>query len=44
MLCAVRIGFRTKPVLRDQLFGVVLVAALLHGGYLVSDLYDAESK
>ncbi len=35
MLCAVRIGFRTKPVLRDRLFGVVLVAALLHGGYLV---------
>ncbi len=35
MLCAVRIGLRTKPVLRDRLFGVVLVAALLHGGYLV---------
>ncbi|CAK9223476.1 unnamed protein product [Sphagnum troendelagicum] len=44
VLPLIRIGFRTKPVLRDRLFGVVLVAALLHGGYLVSDLYDAESK
>lgn len=35
MMSAVRIGLRTKPVLRDRLFGVVLGAALLHGGYLV---------
>ncbi|KAG0563007.1 hypothetical protein M758_9G187000 [Ceratodon purpureus] len=44
VLPLIRIGLRRQPVLRDRLFGVVLAAGLLHGGYLVTDLYDQESK
>eukprot|EP00250_Pteridium_aquilinum_P033317 c5446_g1_i1 orf=252-488(-) len=44
VLPLIRIGLRHKPVLRDRLFTVVLGAALAHGIYLVTDLYDAESK
>ncbi|CAM6126363.1 unnamed protein product [Calypogeia fissa] len=44
VLPLIRIGLRRQPVLRDRVFTVVLAAALLHGGYLVTDLYDAESK
>ncbi|RHN63890.1 hypothetical protein MtrunA17_Chr4g0063171 [Medicago truncatula] len=44
VLPLIRLGLRHKPVLRDRLFTAVLAGAFLHGGYLVSDLYDAESK
>ncbi|KAL2622441.1 hypothetical protein R1flu_002646 [Riccia fluitans] len=44
ILPLIRIGLRKQPVLRDRLFTVVLGAALLHGGYLVTNLYDIESK
>eukprot|EP00850_Spirogloea_muscicola_P006293 SM000029S10588 [mRNA] locus=s29:821880:822340:- [translate_table: standard] len=33
--CAVRIGLRSRPVLRDRVFLGAVGAALLHGGYLV---------
>ncbi|BBN11171.1 hypothetical protein MPTK1_5g09640 [Marchantia polymorpha subsp. ruderalis] len=44
ILPLIRIGLRKQPVLRDRAFTIVLGAALLHGGYLVADLYDVESK
>ncbi|KAJ0772498.1 hypothetical protein HanOQP8_Chr03g0088001 [Helianthus annuus] len=40
----VRLTLKHKPVLRDRLFTAVLVGAFAHGSYLVSDLYDSESK
>ncbi|XP_048321497.1 uncharacterized protein LOC107432361 [Ziziphus jujuba] len=44
VLPLIRITLRKNPVLRDRVFGVVLAGAFAHGFYLVSDLYDAESK
>ncbi|XP_024388214.1 uncharacterized protein [Physcomitrium patens] len=44
ILPLIRISLKKQPILRDRVFGVVLAAALIHGGYLVSDLYDQESK
>ncbi|KAL2929424.1 putative C4-dicarboxylate sensor kinase [Bienertia sinuspersici] len=44
VLPLIRITLRHKPVLRDRLFTVVLAGAFGHGAYLVSDLYDVESK
>ncbi|KAF6164524.1 hypothetical protein GIB67_025350 [Kingdonia uniflora] len=44
VLPLIRIAFRRNPVVRDRLFTAVLAGALLHGGYLVTDLYDSESK
>ncbi|KAJ7978866.1 SH3 and FCH domain-containing protein [Quillaja saponaria] len=44
VLPLIRLSLRHKPVLRDRLFAAVLVGAFVHGSYLVSDLYDAESK
>ncbi|XP_058760660.1 uncharacterized protein LOC131634009 [Vicia villosa] len=44
VLPLIRLSLRSKPVLRDRLFTAVLVGAFVHGGYLVTDLYDAESK
>ncbi|XP_058112547.1 uncharacterized protein LOC131255754 [Magnolia sinica] len=44
VLPLIRIGLRRNPVLRDRLFTAVLAGAFLHGSYLVSDLYDSESK
>ncbi|XP_055822886.1 uncharacterized protein LOC129891526 [Solanum dulcamara] len=40
----IRIALRHKPVLRDRLFYGVLAGAFAHGTYLVTDLYDSESK
>lgn len=40
----IRIALRHKPVIRDRLFYGVLAGAFAHGAYLISDLYDAESK
>lgn len=40
----IRIALRHKPVLRDRLFYGVLAGAFAHGTYLLTDLYDAESK
>ncbi|CAN0900282.1 hypothetical protein LINGRAHAP2_LOCUS20755, partial [Linum grandiflorum] len=39
-----KLSLRRSPVLRDRLFTAVLAGAFIHGGYLVTDLYDAESK
>jgi hypothetical protein len=36
----IRLSLRHKPVLRDRLFGLVLVGAFAHGFYLVYPLYD----
>ncbi|XP_031256134.1 uncharacterized protein LOC116114111 isoform X2 [Pistacia vera] len=44
ILPLIRISLRRKPVLRDRLFTGVLVGAFAHGFYLVTDLYDVESK
>ncbi|KAJ7286730.1 hypothetical protein O6H91_08G030600 [Diphasiastrum complanatum] len=44
LLPLIRIGLRTRPVLRDRVFATVLAAGLFHGIYLVTDLYDVESK
>ncbi|XP_024960222.1 uncharacterized protein LOC112500856 [Cynara cardunculus var. scolymus] len=44
VLPLIRIALKHKPVLRDRLFIGVLVGAFAHGSYLVSDLYDSESK
>ncbi|KAF5187121.1 Sh3 and fch domain-containing protein [Thalictrum thalictroides] len=40
----IRIAFRKNPVVRDRLFTGVLAGGLFHGFYLISDLYDVESK
>ncbi|XP_011622421.1 uncharacterized protein LOC105420458 [Amborella trichopoda] len=44
VLPLIRIGFRRNPVLRDRLFTAVLAGGFLHGFYLVTDVYDVESK
>ncbi|KAK1437521.1 hypothetical protein QVD17_03314 [Tagetes erecta] len=44
VLPLIRLTLRHKPVLRDRLFTGVLLGAVAHGAYLVSDLYDSESK
>ncbi|XP_043698867.1 uncharacterized protein LOC122649695 [Telopea speciosissima] len=44
ILPLIRIAFRKNPVLRDRLFIGVLAGGFLHGSYLVTDLYDIESK
>ncbi|OIW19736.1 hypothetical protein TanjilG_18546 [Lupinus angustifolius] len=44
VLPLIRLTLRHKPVLRDRLFTAVLAGAFIHGGYLVTDLYDIESK
>ncbi|XP_061345298.1 uncharacterized protein LOC133291118 [Gastrolobium bilobum] len=44
VLPLIRISLRHKPVLRDRLFAAVLAGAFVHGFYLVTDLYDIESK
>ncbi|XP_077211374.1 SH3/FCH domain protein [Tasmannia lanceolata] len=44
ILPLIRIGLRKNPVLRDRLFFGVLACGFLHGSYLVTDLYDSESK
>ncbi|KAK1282904.1 hypothetical protein QJS10_CPB22g01068 [Acorus calamus] len=44
ILPLIRIAFRRNPILRDRLFFGVLAFGFAHGTYLVSDLYDAESK
>ncbi|KAH7431236.1 hypothetical protein KP509_08G038700 [Ceratopteris richardii] len=44
ILPLIRITLRHRPVVRDRLFFGVLAGALAHGVYLVTDLYDIESK
>ncbi|CAL0330521.1 unnamed protein product [Lupinus luteus] len=44
VLPLIRLTLRRQPVLRDRLFTAVLAGAFIHGGYLVTDLYDIESK
>ncbi|XP_052182097.1 uncharacterized protein LOC127794871 [Diospyros lotus] len=44
VLPLIRIQLRRNPVLRDRLFTAVLAGAFAHGFYLVTDLYDIESK
>ncbi|XP_031489216.1 uncharacterized protein LOC116256844 [Nymphaea colorata] len=44
ILPLIRIGLRRNPVVRDRLFTAVLAGGFLHGFYLVTDLYDVESK
>ncbi|XP_022999556.1 uncharacterized protein LOC111493883 [Cucurbita maxima] len=44
VLPLIRIALRKNPVVRDRLFTAVLAGAFAHGFYLVSDIYDAESK
>ncbi|XP_051131153.1 uncharacterized protein LOC127251481 [Andrographis paniculata] len=44
VLPLIRLSLRHRPVLRDRLFTGVLVGAFAHGFYLVTDLYDIESK
>ncbi|PKI66717.1 uncharacterized protein LOC116201977 [Punica granatum] len=44
VLPLIRIGLRKNPVVRDRLFTLVLAGAFAHGFFLVTDLYDVESK
>ncbi|CDP03406.1 unnamed protein product [Coffea canephora] len=44
VLPLIRLTLRHRPVLRDRLFTAVLAGAFAHGFYLVTDIYDAESK
>ncbi|KAL4653990.1 hypothetical protein ACB092_01G345800 [Castanea dentata] len=44
VLPLIRLSLRKNPVLRDRLFTIVLAGAFAHGFYLVTDIYDAESK
>ncbi|KAG0517189.1 hypothetical protein BDA96_09G066900 [Sorghum bicolor] len=44
VLPLIRIGLRHNPVVRDRLFYGVLAGAFAHGAYLISELYDVESK
>ncbi|TVU17256.1 hypothetical protein EJB05_33329 [Eragrostis curvula] len=44
VLPLIRIGLRHNPVWRDRLFYGVLAGAFAHGTYLISELYDVESK
>ncbi|OAY47104.1 uncharacterized protein LOC110616835 [Manihot esculenta] len=44
VLPLIRISLRRNPVVRDRLFMAVLAGAFAHGFYLVTDLYDIESK
>ncbi|KAK7330157.1 hypothetical protein VNO77_24343 [Canavalia gladiata] len=44
VLPLIRLSLRHRPVLRDRLFTAVLAGAFAHGCYLVTDLYDIESK
>ncbi|KAL9224014.1 hypothetical protein vseg_000090 [Gypsophila vaccaria] len=44
VLPLIRITLKHQPVLRDRLFFGVLAGAFIHGTYLVTDLYDVESK
>ncbi|WCJ29702.1 hypothetical protein M5689_011319 [Euphorbia peplus] len=44
VLPLIRIALRRNPVVRDRVFTAVLAGAFAHGFYLVTDLYDAESK
>eukprot|EP00850_Spirogloea_muscicola_P019380 SM000189S04097 [mRNA] locus=s189:95690:96648:+ [translate_table: standard] len=44
ILPLIRISLRSRPVLRDRVFLGAVGAALLHGGYLVTGLYDKESR
>ncbi|XP_010688088.2 uncharacterized protein LOC104902105 [Beta vulgaris subsp. vulgaris] len=44
VLPLIRISLKHKPVLRDRLFTAVLAGAFVHGTYLVTTLYDVESK
>ncbi|PON84117.1 hypothetical protein TorRG33x02_201270 [Trema orientale] len=44
VLPLIRIALRKNPVVRDRLFTAVLAGAFAHGFYLVTDLYDIESK
>ncbi|XP_015578016.2 uncharacterized protein LOC8269548 isoform X2 [Ricinus communis] len=44
ILPLIRIALRRNPVVRDRLFTAVLAGAFAHGFYLVTDIYDVESK
>ncbi|MED6132626.1 hypothetical protein PIB30_020802 [Stylosanthes scabra] len=44
VLPLIRLSLRHRPVLRDRLFTAVLAGAFAHGFYLVTDIYDIESK
>ncbi|KAI9191574.1 hypothetical protein LWI29_019387 [Acer saccharum] len=44
VLPLIRLSLRRNPVVRDRLFTAVLAGAFAHGFYLVTDIYDAESK
>ncbi|KAL8498067.1 hypothetical protein ACS0TY_021411 [Phlomoides rotata] len=44
VLPLIRLTLRHRPVLRDRLFTAVLAGAFAHGFYLVTDIYDSESK
>ncbi|KAH8493454.1 hypothetical protein POPTR_011G024500v4 [Populus trichocarpa] len=44
VLPLIRLTLRKNPVVRDRLFTAVLVGAFAHGFYLVTDIYDSESK
>ncbi|XP_028804830.1 uncharacterized protein LOC114759756 [Neltuma alba] len=44
VLPLIRLSLRHRPVVRDRLFTAVLAGAFAHGFYLVTDLYDIESK
>ncbi|KAL9242412.1 hypothetical protein vseg_016407 [Gypsophila vaccaria] len=44
VLPLIRITMKHKPVMRDRLFYGVLAGAFIHGTYLVTDLYNVESK
>ncbi|XP_065849921.1 uncharacterized protein [Euphorbia lathyris] len=44
VLPLIRIALRRNPVVRDRVFTAVLAGGFAHGFYLVTDLYDIESK
>ncbi|GAQ81726.1 hypothetical protein KFL_000890150 [Klebsormidium nitens] len=43
ILPLIRIGLAKQPKLRTRVFGLAVGAALLHGAWLISDLYNQES-
>nr|ABK27051.1 unknown [Picea sitchensis] len=44
ILPLIKITLKRQPVLRDRLFFLVLGGAFCHGSYLITDLYNVESK
>ncbi|XP_024526920.1 uncharacterized protein LOC112345102 isoform X2 [Selaginella moellendorffii] len=44
ILPLIRLAFRKNPEVRDRVFAVALGMAFVHGGYVISELYQKESS